>query len=104
MSTQAWKRMLAVCLTSLIFFPSVNNHAAAQVNILPPGYKIASLSTDWINGSGQPQQCAVLAARDYPGRPWQIMSSSEEMRWGNETFHIDAQYRYHCTLLVKVEQ
>jgi hypothetical protein len=102
MSTQVWKRTFVVWLTSLMLFLSLNDYAAAEVDILPTGYKLVSLSTDWIQGEFLPQDCAVLAAQDYPGRPWQIMSVSEEFKFSNEILRIGALHKYHCTLLVKV--
>lgn len=58
------------------------------------------LSTDWTRGGGQPTWCASLANDNYPGKPFEIQSSSEEFKWDIPELHIGANYKYHCTLLI----
>jgi hypothetical protein len=76
-------------------------YATTVVAALPAGWSMAHLDSEWLGpGNNQQQVCNGLARTKYGDRAFEVVGSSEDQKWRVPEFHIDAQYQYHCQVLV----
>jgi hypothetical protein len=103
MSLETIRRVLVAGSAAIMLVCGFGVAASAQdaSSFFPAGVKQVSVSTGWTNGGGQPHWCAAMANQHFPGKPFYILSSSEEMMWDNEFLRIGPHYKYHCNMLIR---
>lgn len=72
---------------------------------LPAGWSKVNLDSEWLGPGNNPiNVCNGLARTRYGDRGFELISTSESMRWRVPEFRIDAQYQYHCVILLAPEK
>jgi len=91
--------------TLLIVIVSVLVFTNAAFAALPAGWSKVHLDTDWLGpGYNQGDACNGIARSKFGDRPFEVVGTSESQRWRVPELHIDAQYQYHCDVLVGPQQ
>lgn len=68
---------------------------------LPPGWEKVSIDTDWLGpGNNQQDACNGIARSKFGDRPFEVVGTSESQKFRVPELRIDAQYQYHCQVLV----